>query len=252
MYNVGVHKGGTPMLKAVFFDLDGTLLPMDEGEFTKVYFKLLYEKIKNHGYNDMNELVKVIWTGTKAMMENDGTKTNEEVFWNVFVSHYGERVYEDKEFFDEFYRNEFSMSKMACGENKYAKQIVDHAKKKVDLVILSTNPIFPKEGALNRMGFVNLKEEDFDFITYYENSSYCKPNPQYFTWLLNKYNLKPNEVIVFGNNDYEDYACAKKAGLDCYLIGDTLILHEDMNISCPIIKMEDVCALIDKEYEKRL
>ena len=28
-------------LKAVLFDLDGTLLPMDNAEFTKGYFKLL-------------------------------------------------------------------------------------------------------------------------------------------------------------------------------------------------------------------
>lgn len=29
------------MLKAVLFDLDGTLLPMDEKEFTEYYFGLL-------------------------------------------------------------------------------------------------------------------------------------------------------------------------------------------------------------------
>ena len=32
------------MLKAILFDLDGTLLPMNEEEFTKGYFKLLCKK----------------------------------------------------------------------------------------------------------------------------------------------------------------------------------------------------------------
>lgn len=32
------------MLKAVIFDLDGTLLPMNEDEFTKGYFSLLCKK----------------------------------------------------------------------------------------------------------------------------------------------------------------------------------------------------------------
>lgn len=33
------------MIKAIFFDLDGTLLPMDEKEFTNLYFELLANKM---------------------------------------------------------------------------------------------------------------------------------------------------------------------------------------------------------------
>ena len=33
-----------PAVKAVLFDLDGTLLPMDQDLFTKTYFKLLAKK----------------------------------------------------------------------------------------------------------------------------------------------------------------------------------------------------------------
>ena len=36
--------------KAVLFDLDGTLLPMDQDAFTKGYFKLLAKKLSPHGY----------------------------------------------------------------------------------------------------------------------------------------------------------------------------------------------------------
>ena len=35
-------------LKAVLFDLDGTLLPMDQNAFTKGYFKLLAKKLFPH------------------------------------------------------------------------------------------------------------------------------------------------------------------------------------------------------------
>ena len=35
--------------KAVLFDLDGTLLPMDQDAFTKGYFKLLAKKLSPHG-----------------------------------------------------------------------------------------------------------------------------------------------------------------------------------------------------------
>ena len=60
------------MIKAVFFDLDGTLLPMNEDEFVKYYFGFLCQKVAHLGY-DKEELVKVIWAGTKAMIKNDGS-----------------------------------------------------------------------------------------------------------------------------------------------------------------------------------
>ena len=64
------------MLKAIFFDLDGTLLPMDENEFAKGYFGLLSNKMEKYGY-DKNQLIKVILAGTEAMYKNDGNKNRE-------------------------------------------------------------------------------------------------------------------------------------------------------------------------------
>ena len=239
------------MLKAVFFDLDGTLLPMDDKEFTKGYFYMLYEKVKHLGYEDMKELISVINDGTVAMYKNDGKETNEKVFWKLFEGHYGKKVYEHMPVFDDFYSNEFKKTKAFCGENKLAKDIVKYAKENVGLVVLSTNPVFPLVGTKTRIEFIDMKPEDFDFITSYENSSYSKPNPQYFIWLMEKFNLKPDEVILFGNNDYEDYACAKKAGIDCYLAGETLIIHDELKLNPPIIKMDDVIKTIEFEIDRR-
>ena len=60
------------MLKAVLFDLDGTLLPFDEKEFIKIYFKLLYDKVRPYGYTDFEALVNALNLGTLAMYKNDG------------------------------------------------------------------------------------------------------------------------------------------------------------------------------------
>ena len=80
------------MLKAIFFDLDGTLLPMNENEFAKGYFGLLSNKMEKYGY-DKNQLIKVILAGTEAMYKNDGNKTNEEVFWDYFKGIYGKGLH---------------------------------------------------------------------------------------------------------------------------------------------------------------
>ena len=63
-------------IKAVLFDLDGTLLPMDEKVFTKAYFGQLAGKLAPHGF-DSNALIDAVWRGTAAMVRNDGSRTNE-------------------------------------------------------------------------------------------------------------------------------------------------------------------------------
>lgn len=238
------------MLKAVFFDLDGTLLPMDEEKFTKYYFKLLCERMIPYGF-EPDKLVEVIWGGTKEMYQNDGMKTNEERFWDFFEKVYGTESLIHKNHIDEYYVNEFKQTIKACLPNPLARDIIDYCRKEVDYVVLATNPIFPRAGTLTRMSFVGLKEDDFDLVTTYENSSYSKPNPKYFIELLNKFNLKPEEVILFGNNNYEDATCAKMAGIKCYLVGDFIINHPKVTESFPIITMQEVIATIKKEKEVR-
>ncbi|MBQ4427904.1 MAG: hypothetical protein II881_09205 [Oscillospiraceae bacterium] len=55
-------------VSTVLFDLDGTLLPMDQNAFTKGYFKLLAKKLLPRGYAP-DALVKAVWHGTGAMVK---------------------------------------------------------------------------------------------------------------------------------------------------------------------------------------
>ena len=101
------------MVKTVLFDLDGTLLPMDQDVFVKDYFSRIAGKIAPRGY-DPKEMINMIWQGTRAMVKNDGSRTNEEAFWEFAVSVYGDRILRDKCYFDEFYEEEFDKIKLVC------------------------------------------------------------------------------------------------------------------------------------------
>ncbi|MBQ8143906.1 MAG: HAD family hydrolase, partial [Butyricicoccus sp.] len=70
-------------IKAVLFDLDGTLLPMDQDKFVEVYFGLLAKRLAPHGY-EPKALIHAIGMGIRAMVQNDGSKRNEEAFWDAF------------------------------------------------------------------------------------------------------------------------------------------------------------------------
>ena len=75
-------------IKVVLFDLDGTLLPMDQDVFVKAYFKGIAAKLAPYGY-EPKALIDAIWAGTIKMIKNDGRRTNEEAFWDYFASIYG-------------------------------------------------------------------------------------------------------------------------------------------------------------------
>lgn len=117
--------------KTILFDLDGTLLPMDQDAFTRGYFKLLAQKLAPHGY-DPAALVDNIWAGTAAMVGNDGKRTNEAAFWDRFAALYGEQVREDIPLFDAFYRQEFQQAKAFCGFTPKARAAVEACKPNPD------------------------------------------------------------------------------------------------------------------------
>lgn len=216
-------------IKLVLFDLDGTLLPMDQDEFTKEYFKHLVTKMAKYGY-DPYKLMESVWLGTKAMVENDGKRKNEEVFWEKFVEIYGEKIKDDIVLFEEFYENEFDNAKAVCGFNEEAKKTVDELKEKGYHVVLATNPIFPAIATRKRIGWAGLKPEDFEIYTTYENSCYCKPNTDYYKEILDKLGFMPEECLMVGNDVNEDMV-AKNIGMKVFLLTDCLINKDEKDIS---------------------
>ena len=215
--------------KVIFFDLDGSLLPQDQELFTKSYFGEIAKKMTHYGY-DANEIVKSIWKGTKAMVINDGNKTNEEVFWNTFTSIYGEKSIIDKPIFDSFYLNEFDNVKKVMGYDERCNEVIQKLKNDGFILILATNPLFPMIAQIKRLNWAGIDEKYFSYITSYENSRYCKPNLEYYKEILEKNNLKPEECIMVGNDVNEDMV-AEELGLDVFLLTDCLLNKNNKDIS---------------------
>ena len=222
-------RQSTHMIKAVLFDLDGTLLPMDEEYFKKIYFGAVYKKIAHLGYT-LDELLKCIWYGTKAMIKNDGKQTNEEIFWKAFIEIHPDRIEENKVNFVEFYDQIFPTLGDSCGYQPLAAKFIKKLKEKGYEVIIASNPIFPIVATKARIKWAGLNPDDFKYITAYENSSFSKPNLKYYEEVLKKNNLKPEEVIMVGNDVREDMI-VNQLGIDSYLITDCLLNldNEDIN-----------------------
>jgi len=209
-------------IKAVLFDLDGTLLPMDQEVFIGAYFKLLAAKLAPLGY-EPEKLIDSVWKGTAAMIKNDGSCKNEDAFWRVFTEIHGETSLKDKSIIDGFYSQEFNQVKGLCGFAKEAKEVVELVKSLGKRAVLATNPLFPTVATENRMRWAGLEPADFEYYTTYENSCYCKPNPEYYKEILDKTGLKAEECIMVGNDVTEDMVATEALGMKVFLLTDCLI-----------------------------
>ncbi len=232
-------------IKYILFDLDGTLLPMDQDKFVNAYFKLLAKKAAPKGY-DPETLVKAIWAGTSAMVKNDGSVTNEEVFWQTFCSIFGKEKFADKPLFDEFYRVEFQNAASSCGFNPEAKKTVDILKSKGFSIFLATNPLFPKTATESRIRWAGLEPSDFMYYTTYENTCHCKPNPKYYEDILSIIKADPSECLMVGNDVTEDMT-AESLGMNVFLLTDCLINKNNEDISkYPHGSFKELIAYIEK------
>ena len=209
------------MITTVLFDLDGTLLPMDQNEFIKVYLCALVKKGVAHGY-DPNLMPLQIMAGTAAMVGNDGSRTNEEVFWETLSASSGRDTKQDIAVFENFYHNEFQRIRHFCGFNPRASEAIQQIKDLGYRVALATNPLFPAIATHSRVRWAGLNPEDFELITTYEASRHAKPNPDYYRDVANALGVRCEECLMVGNDVSEDMV-ARKLGMQVFLLTDCLI-----------------------------
>lgn len=216
-------------VSAVLFDLDGTLLPLDQDEFSSTYFKSLAAYAATIGYSP-EAFTETIMAGTIAMIKNTGEKTNEAVFWELFSSRYGESSLKDMPLFDKFYHTDFQRIKGICGFSPKAPETVAMLKERGIRVVLATNPLFPAIATQSRIRWAGLEPEDFELYTTYENSRHCKPNPKYYHDIMYELELDPAECIMVGNDVDEDMIAAI-LGMDVFLLTDCLVNRRNRDIS---------------------
>jgi len=205
------------MVNTVLMDLDGTLLPFEQNEFIEHYFKLICKQLAPMGYAP-DDVVKSVWAGTKAMIKNDGTALNHDRFWDTFVSLLGEKVRDTETILDAFYLGEFDSAKAVLRGERPARELVDTLRRKGYAVVLATNPIFPEVAVRTRLAWAGLTLDDFDHVTHYANSRFCKPNPAYYREMLEVIGKTPDECIMIGNSIPEDMEAASAVGIKTYLV----------------------------------
>ena len=216
-------------MEVFLFDLDGTLLPMDNDMFIDIYIKGLVTKLSPYGI-EANTFLNTLKESIMAMIANDGTISNEDRFWETIIALHGEKARDLGPVVVDYYQNEFQEVRVSTSTNPLAYDCISLLKDKGYRIILATNPLFPSIATYSRIKWAGLKPEDFELITTYDNSSYCKPNLKYYEEIIRKQDLRKEKCIMVGNNVNEDMI-VETIGIDTFLLTDCLINSDNKDIS---------------------
>lgn len=239
------------MIKAVLFDLDGTLLPINTNDFMRFYLREFASYLKNE--IDGKIFTKNIMDSTCVMMENKNPDlTNEKVFWNDFLKRLGKNSESIIPLMNDFYVKEFPhLVKASSPSPEKAGKIVNTVLEKGLKIALATQPVFPLIAIEHRMSWAGVENFPWKLITSYENMHFCKPTTAYYQEIAYLLGIEPNECLMVGNDIVDDLSSAK-IGMKTYLAMDYFIQKDVEEIIEPDGKgsLEDFVDWFNEEIDK--
>lgn len=214
-------------MNTIIFDLDGTLLPMDQDAFEDTFYKSLRQYFQGLGYEE--ELLKsTLENGTTSMMENNGFQSNREVFETVIDAAYGKKASRFLRDYKKYFRKDFDIVRLNTRPIPDAPACIQTLKRKGYSLVLASSPLLPEEAILKELDWAGLSKNDFVYISACENSCYGKANLQFYRSLPKKIGRAPADCLVVGNDVAEDM-CAVAVGFDVFLIKDCLVNRRELD-----------------------
>jgi FMN phosphatase YigB (HAD superfamily) len=188
-------------IRAILFDLDGTLLSNDMDVFLPHYFRLLTARVAH--LVPPEEFMTHLMAATQAMLANDGQTTNEEVFVREFYPRVAPSREELEPIFEDFYANDFPALRRYTQRKPEARQVVGKAIALGYDVAIATNPLFPATAVEQRLEWAGVAGLPYRLVTTYENSRATKPNLLYFEQILEVLGRPAEGALVVGDEDMD-------------------------------------------------
>ncbi|MFZ5596148.1 MAG: HAD family hydrolase [Bacillota bacterium] len=217
------------MIKAVLFDLDGTLLPVDTGKFAAEYLKEVVKAVSP--LVEPARFKEALLASTGVVLKScNPSMTNEEVFWQDFRARLGDIADELAPVLDKFYNQRFSVLARLTNPSQHARAAVQAALDRGLRVAVATQPVFPRVAVLERLSWAGVRDLPWELVTCYEEMHCCKPNPYFFAEIAGQLNLQPEQCLMVGN-DVEEDLTAEETGMRTCLVTDYLINKNEVEVS---------------------
>ena len=204
------------VIKAILFDLDGTLLDIDLKIFIPEYLKSLAAAVSH--LIPPKKFIPYLMQASKAVDENNGRDTNENVYAEVFFPLIGYSRQEVEPIFTKFYEQDFPKLRRCARRMPEARTVVQAAFDRGYDVIIATTPLLPSTAVDQRLEWAGVPVSDFPYklITSYENMSANKPNLLYFSQILKAIDRPAEACLMVGDEDKD--MVAARLGLQTFLV----------------------------------
>jgi FMN phosphatase YigB (HAD superfamily) len=232
------------MIKAVLFDLDGTLLDIDLNRFLSEYFAVLGPAISELTASRLSPsaALQAVLASTEAMNAPHTPRTNQSVFEERFEQLTGIDLAAGSapRVLERFYRETFPGLRHTSGPTPYAAQAVSAARDRGLRTALATNPIFPLAAIRERARWAGLELAWFDHVTSYETSTACKPRSEYFSEIALLLGVDTDQCLMVGDDPALDLP-ARDVGMEVLLVG----APRETGSDAPIDTLTTLCELIE-------
>ncbi|MGI1659882.1 MAG: HAD family hydrolase [Desulfitobacterium sp.] len=208
------------MIKAILFDLDGTLTLMNQEEFMKNYVGLLAPRFKS--LLSPEKFVKQLNRSTEVMIKQPQEgKTNLQVFIADFTKGTGLTYNALWPIFEAFYATDFPALSYLVKVNQHGKEAVTNALEGGYKVAIAANPVMPLIAIEERIRWAGLTPQMFQVVPSIESFHFCKPHIGFYRELAENLELDPSECLMVGNHPVEDLV-AQEIGMKTFYVGDTM------------------------------
>lgn len=208
-------------IRAVLFDLDGTLLQVEMAEFIPRYIAGLAENFSD--LISSKKFKKILLNGIRELiLGQPNGATNEERLLATLEKDLPISAPDFRLRLDHFRDQGVDFLADMVTAIPDARAAVEHCRLQNQKLVLATNPVFPLFMIDARRRWSGLSDAPFDHVTSYENSCYCKPSLAYFEEVAEKIGVRADQCLMIGNDSSHDLA-AMGAGMTTYLVDTYLV-----------------------------
>lgn len=204
------------MLKAVLFDLDGTLLDIDGDAFLEDYIAQLARHL--HPWVDADAFTGALWSAAAgALAAPHPQKTNRAALTEALGESLGVGPAELSQRIDAFSLSAAATILPGGRPMPGGRRAVTAAQARGLKVALATTPIYHWAVVQNRLARAQLDDVSWDVIATDQFFS-TKPYPAYFHEVADRLGVSPESCLMVGDNPFDDMA-AKTVGMATYYTG---------------------------------
>ena len=204
-------------LRAVLFDLDGTLIDNDMDVFITHFLRRFAPHLAHRVAPD--RFVQSWLAALQVMLRNtDPTLTNQQVFDLNFYPRIG-ALRDDllpivQACYATSYRSLRSLVRPRPGARETIQAMMDAG---LDVVV-ATNPIFPQVAIAQRLEWAGVSDLEFALVTSSENMHAAKPSLEYYQEIVDRIQRAPGECLMIGDDFINDIQPASRLGLRTYWV----------------------------------